>query len=161
MNLCLFDQWWLLLTQQVLVEQDRREDILLKLARFRPHEKKTLKETPGKTISYPFHKPEENNPPGNDSTKKISNLIEKAAKYAGSEKSKKVQIPIRFNKLLEIRIRYVWLNLVYFILFCNNRSLQENYFKYFLFLDIHSSTVPPARGVKQKLLYLWNKLGKH
>lgn len=68
---------------------DRREDTLLKLAHFRRHKRKTLKKTPGKTTSYPFHKPEENHPPGKDSTKKISNLIGKAARYAGSAKSKK------------------------------------------------------------------------
>lgn len=68
---------------------DRREDTLLKLAHFRRHKRKTLKKTGGKTTNYPFHKPEENHPPGKDSTKKISNLIGKAAKYAGSAKSKK------------------------------------------------------------------------
>lgn len=41
-------------------------------------------------MNYPFHKPEENHPPGKDSTKGISNLIGKAAKLAGSAKSKKV-----------------------------------------------------------------------
>ncbi|KAF5960962.1 hypothetical protein HYC85_002171 [Camellia sinensis] len=69
--------------------EDRREDTLLKLAHFRRHKRKTLKKTSGKTTNYPFHKPEENHPPGKDSTKKISNLIGKAAKYAGSAKSKK------------------------------------------------------------------------
>ncbi|MED6149605.1 hypothetical protein PIB30_064076 [Stylosanthes scabra] len=68
---------------------DRREDTLLKLAHFRRHKRKTLKRTPGKSTSYPFHKPEENHPPGKDSTKKISNIIGKAANYAGSAKSKK------------------------------------------------------------------------
>ncbi|KAJ7953063.1 FG-GAP repeat-containing protein [Quillaja saponaria] len=71
---------------------DRREDTLLKLAHFRRHKRKTLKKTPGKTTNYPFHKPEENHPPGKDSTKKISNLIGKAANYAGSAKPKK-QLP--------------------------------------------------------------------
>lgn len=42
-------------------------------------------------MNYPFHKPEENQPPGKDSTKKISNIIGKAASYAGSAKSKKVK----------------------------------------------------------------------
>ncbi|KAL6959989.1 hypothetical protein U1Q18_040135 [Sarracenia purpurea var. burkii] len=70
---------------------DRREDTLLKLMHFRRHKRKTLKRTSGKTTNYPFHKPEENHPPGKDSTKKISNLIGKAAKYAGSAKSKKIQ----------------------------------------------------------------------
>ncbi|RYQ79992.1 hypothetical protein Ahy_Scaffold1g106701 isoform B [Arachis hypogaea] len=68
---------------------DRREDTLLKLAHFRRHKRKTLKRTPGKSTNYPFHKPEENHPPGKDSTKKISNIIGKAANYAGSAKSKK------------------------------------------------------------------------
>lgn len=68
---------------------DRREDTLLKLAHFRRHKRKTLKKTGGKATSYPFNKPEENHPPGKDSTGKISNLIGKAAKYAGSAKSKK------------------------------------------------------------------------
>ncbi|KAK7367346.1 hypothetical protein VNO80_09357 [Phaseolus coccineus] len=67
----------------------RREDTLLKLAHFRRHKRKTLKRTPGKSMSYPFHKPEENHPPGKDTTKKISNIIGKAANYAGSAKSKK------------------------------------------------------------------------
>ncbi|KAK7406758.1 hypothetical protein VNO78_08389 [Psophocarpus tetragonolobus] len=67
----------------------RREDTLLKLSHFRRHKRKTLKRTPGKAMSYPFHKPEENHPPGKDSTKKISNIIGKAANYAGSAKSKK------------------------------------------------------------------------
>ncbi|KAG4973390.1 hypothetical protein JHK87_030211 [Glycine soja] len=67
----------------------RREDTLFKLAHFRRHKRKALKKTPGKAISYPFHKPEENHPPGKDSTKKISNIIGKAASYAGSAKSKK------------------------------------------------------------------------
>ncbi|KAL6220632.1 hypothetical protein ACLB2K_008388 [Fragaria x ananassa] len=68
---------------------DRREDTMLKLAHFRRHKRKTLKKTAGKNTNYPFHKPEENNPPGKDSSKKISNLIGKAAQYAGSVKSKK------------------------------------------------------------------------
>ncbi|KAK2990452.1 hypothetical protein RJ640_011200 [Escallonia rubra] len=68
---------------------DRREDTLLKLAHFRRHKRKTLKRTSGKTTSYPFNKPEENHPPGKDSTNRISNAIGKTAKYAGSAKSKK------------------------------------------------------------------------
>lgn len=70
--------------------QDRREDTLLELARFKRHKRKILKRTSGKTINYPFHKPEENHLPGKDSTKKISNFIGKAAQYAGSAKPKKV-----------------------------------------------------------------------
>lgn len=70
---------------------DRREDTLLKLAHFRRHKRKTLKRIPGKTTNYPFHKPEENHPPGKDSTQKISNIIGKAAKFAGSAKSRKHQ----------------------------------------------------------------------
>jgi len=46
----------------------RREDTLFKFAHFRRHKRKALKKTPGKAISYPFHKPEENHPPGKDST---------------------------------------------------------------------------------------------
>ncbi|KDP32668.1 hypothetical protein JCGZ_13666 [Jatropha curcas] len=68
---------------------ERREDTKLKLAHFRRHKRKTLKKVPGKTTNYPFHKPEEHHPPGKDSTKKISNIIGKAANYAGSAKSKK------------------------------------------------------------------------
>ncbi|KAJ4964612.1 hypothetical protein NE237_016461 [Protea cynaroides] len=68
---------------------DRREDTVFKLAHFRRHKRKSVKRTPGKTTNYPFHKPEENHPPGKDSTKKIANLIGKAAKYAGSSKSKR------------------------------------------------------------------------
>ncbi|KAA8547443.1 hypothetical protein F0562_003693 [Nyssa sinensis] len=68
---------------------DRREDTLLKLVHFRRHKRKALKKTPGKATNNPFHKPEENHPPGKDSTKKISNFIGKAAKYAGSAKPKK------------------------------------------------------------------------
>ncbi|XP_050126192.1 uncharacterized protein LOC126603407 [Malus sylvestris] len=68
---------------------DRREDTLLELAHFRRHKRKTLKRTSGKTINLPFHKPEENHLPGKDSTKKISNLIGKATRYAGSAKPKK------------------------------------------------------------------------
>ncbi|KAH9711170.1 FG-GAP repeat-containing protein [Citrus sinensis] len=69
--------------------EDRREDTLLKLSHFRRHKRKILKKVVGKSTSYPFHKPEEHHPPGKDSTKKISNLIGKAATYAGSAKSKK------------------------------------------------------------------------
>ncbi|KAL9670177.1 hypothetical protein QQ045_007728 [Rhodiola kirilowii] len=68
---------------------DRREDTKLKLANFRHHKRKISKKTPGKTLSYPYHKPEENHPPGKDETKKISKLIGKAASYAGSAKNKK------------------------------------------------------------------------
>ena len=45
---------------------DRREDTLLKLAHFRWHKRKALKRTPGKSMNYPFHKPEEHHPPGKD-----------------------------------------------------------------------------------------------
>ncbi|KAI7736624.1 hypothetical protein M8C21_025709 [Ambrosia artemisiifolia] len=68
---------------------DRREDTMLKLAHFRRHKRKAVKRTPGKTSNYPFHKPEENHPPGKDSSKKISNLIGKATKFANSAKTKK------------------------------------------------------------------------
>lgn len=68
---------------------DRREDTFFQLAHFRRHKRKTLKKMPGKNTNLPFHKPEEHLPPGKDSTKRISNLIGKATKYAGSAKSKK------------------------------------------------------------------------
>ncbi|XP_062102505.1 uncharacterized protein LOC133812717 [Humulus lupulus] len=68
---------------------DRREDTLLKLAHFRKHKRKTLKKTPGKSLTLPFHKPEEKNRPGKDSTKKIPNLIGKVTERAGSSKLKK------------------------------------------------------------------------
>lgn len=68
---------------------DRREDTLLKLVHFRRHKRKPSKKLNGKTSNYPFDKPEEKNLPGKDSTKKISNLIGKAANYAGSAKTKK------------------------------------------------------------------------
>lgn len=71
--------------------QDRREDTLLKLAHFKRHKRKPLKKIPGKSMNYPFHKPEENHPPGKDSSKKISNIIGKAVNYAGSAKPKKVK----------------------------------------------------------------------
>ncbi|MBA0618121.1 hypothetical protein Godav_027511 [Gossypium davidsonii] len=68
---------------------DRREDTLLKLSHFKQHKRKSLKRVPGKARTYPFHKPDEHHLPGKDETKKISKLIGKAAKYAGSSKSKK------------------------------------------------------------------------
>lgn len=52
-------------------------------------------------MNYPFDKPEDNHPPGKDSTKKISNIIGKAANFAGSAKSKKV-IGNHVMKLLAI-----------------------------------------------------------
>lgn len=70
--------------------QDRREDTLLKLSHFRRHKRKSLKKISGKSHNHPFHKPEENHPPGKDTTKKISKIIGKAATYAGSAKTKKV-----------------------------------------------------------------------
>ena len=69
---------------------------MLKLSHFKRHKRKTLKRVPGKATTYPFHKPEENHPPGKDDSKKISNLIGKAAKYAGSAKSKKVSFPMEY-----------------------------------------------------------------
>lgn len=68
---------------------DRREDTSFQLAHFRRHKRKISKRTNAKTVNYPYHKPEENHPPGKDHTKKISNFIGKAAKYAGSAKAKK------------------------------------------------------------------------
>lgn len=62
---------------------------MLKLAHFRRHKRKSVKKTPGKSSTYPFNKPEENHPPGKDSSKKISNLIGKAADFANSAKTKK------------------------------------------------------------------------
>ncbi|OWM66412.1 hypothetical protein CDL15_Pgr013629 [Punica granatum] len=69
---------------------DRREDTLLKLAHFRRHKRKTVKKVAGKTTTYPYHKPEENNPPGKDSSKKLSKIIAKATDYARSSKPKKL-----------------------------------------------------------------------
>ena len=69
---------------------------MLKLSHFKRHKRKTLKRVPGKATTYPFHKPEEHHPPGKDDSKKISNLIGKAAKYAGSAKSKKVSFPMEY-----------------------------------------------------------------
>ncbi|KAJ0040071.1 hypothetical protein Pint_28361 [Pistacia integerrima] len=86
--------------------QDRREDTLLQLAHFRRHKRKTLKKVSGRTTSYPFHKPEENHPPGKDSTKKISNIIGKAAKYAGSAKHKK---PINYIPTITNYTQLWWL----------------------------------------------------
>ncbi|XWS29245.1 hypothetical protein CRYUN_Cryun24cG0011800 [Craigia yunnanensis] len=71
---------------------DGREDTLLKLSHFKRHKRKTLKRVPGKAATYHFHKPEEHHPPGKDDSKKFSNLIGKAAKYAGSAKSKKLHL---------------------------------------------------------------------
>lgn len=73
------------------LDQDRREDTMLQLAHFRRHKRKAVKKTPGKTSNYPFQKPEENHPPGKDSSKKISNLIGKAANFANTAKTKKVK----------------------------------------------------------------------
>ncbi|XP_055802967.1 uncharacterized protein LOC129872115 [Solanum dulcamara] len=68
---------------------DRREDTRLKLAHFRRHKRKAVKKVPGKSITYPFQKPEEKHPPGKDTTKRISNVIGKAVTYAKSAKPKK------------------------------------------------------------------------
>ncbi|GJW94209.1 SGNH hydrolase-type esterase domain-containing protein [Tanacetum coccineum] len=65
---------------------DRQENTMLKLAHF---ERKAVKKTPAKTSSFLFHKPDENHPLGKDSSKKISNLIGKAADFANSAKTKK------------------------------------------------------------------------
>ncbi|KAK4754079.1 hypothetical protein SAY87_002183 [Trapa incisa] len=69
---------------------DRREDTILKLAHFRKHKRKTVKRVAGKATNYPFHKPEENHPPGKDPGKKIPKLISKATDYARSAKIKKL-----------------------------------------------------------------------
>ncbi|KAG9132276.1 hypothetical protein Leryth_012959 [Lithospermum erythrorhizon] len=68
---------------------DRREDTSFELAHFRRHKRKALKKVTGKATTYPFHKPEENHPPGKDDTKRISNVIGKAVNYAKGAKSKK------------------------------------------------------------------------
>ncbi|KAJ0248883.1 FG-GAP repeat-containing protein [Hirschfeldia incana] len=68
---------------------DRREDTLLKLAHFRRHKRKTLKKQAGKSATFPFHKPEEHTPAGKDLSRKIPKFIGKAARYAGSAKTKK------------------------------------------------------------------------
>ena len=88
--------------------QDRREDTLLELAHFRRHKRKTLKRTSGKTINLPFHKPEENHPPGKDSTKKISNLIGKATQYAGSAKPKKVTCEQFKSKIVYCMLKFLF-----------------------------------------------------
>lgn len=84
--------------------QDRREDTSLELAHFRRHKRKAVKKTPGKNTNYPFHKPEENHPPGKDTTKRISNAIGKAVNYAKSAKSKKV-----FSYLISLNILFSFL----------------------------------------------------
>lgn len=78
---------------------------MLKLGHFRRHKRKTTKKTAGKSTNYPFHKPEENHPPGKDSTKKISNLIGQAANYANSAKTKKVRFAIYQYIVIKITIR--------------------------------------------------------
>lgn len=90
-----------------MLYQDRREDTLLKLAHFKRHKRKTLKKTQGKAYNYPFHKPEENHPPGKDASKKISNIIGKAAKYAGSAKSKKVKLTCSTCWILNLSSRLI------------------------------------------------------
>lgn len=67
----------------------------MKLAHFRRHKRKTVKKVAGKTTSYPFHKPEENHPPGKDPSKKVPKIIAKATDYARSAKSKKVNVQAR------------------------------------------------------------------
>lgn len=64
---------------------------MLELAHFMRHKRKSLKKTSGKSISYPFHKPEENHPPGKDSSKRIPKIIGSAANIVGSAQSKKVR----------------------------------------------------------------------
>ncbi|GJX31099.1 FG-GAP repeat-containing protein [Tanacetum coccineum] len=70
-----------------------------KRAHFRCHKSKAVKKTPGKTLSFPFPKPDKNHPPGKDSSKKISNIIGKAANFANSAKTKKASpyVPIITN----------------------------------------------------------------
>ncbi|KAK1272806.1 hypothetical protein QJS04_geneDACA022272 [Acorus gramineus] len=69
---------------------DRREDTHFQLAHFKRHKRKSLKRTNGKRAANLIHMPDANHPPGKDSSKKIARLMEKAANYAGSAKSKKV-----------------------------------------------------------------------
>lgn len=85
---------------------DRREDTVLKLAHFRRHKRKTLKKTPGKSIALPINKPEENHPPGKDSTKKIPNLIGKVTERAGSAKPKK---PVQYIPTITNYTQLWWL----------------------------------------------------
>ncbi|KAG0462172.1 hypothetical protein HPP92_020648 [Vanilla planifolia] len=73
---------------------DRREDTSLELAHFRRHKRKSVKKISGKPSTNPFHMPTENNPPGKDSSNKISRAIDKAASYAGSAKPKKKHLYI-------------------------------------------------------------------
>ncbi|XP_077225920.1 FG-GAP repeat-containing protein [Tasmannia lanceolata] len=68
---------------------DRREDTSFKLTHFRKHKRKSLKKMPAKGTPFSFHVPEENHPPGKDSSNRIPQLIGKAANYAGSAKSKR------------------------------------------------------------------------
>lgn len=82
--------------RQILLDQDRREDTRLKLAHFRRHKRKVVKKVPGKSVTYPFHKPEEKHPPGKDTTKRISNVIGKAVNYAKSAKPKTVMVHCDF-----------------------------------------------------------------
>ncbi|GJU78351.1 hypothetical protein Tco_1275421 [Tanacetum coccineum] len=76
---------------------DRQEDTMLKLAHFRLYKRKAVKKNPGKTSSFPFHKPKKNHPPGKDSSKKISNLIGKAKNFANSAKTKNDLLYLRFG----------------------------------------------------------------
>lgn len=64
----------------------------MELAHFRKHKRKPLKKTPGKVPTYTVYKPVEHNPPGKDSSNKIARAIGKAADYAGSAKTKKVEV---------------------------------------------------------------------
>lgn len=64
----------------------------MQLSNFRRHKRKSLKKTPGKGTTSPFHKPIDHNPPGKDSSNKIARVIGKAADYAGSAKTKKVEL---------------------------------------------------------------------
>ncbi|KAJ6822722.1 uncharacterized protein M6B38_387675 [Iris pallida] len=68
---------------------DRREDTSLQLAHFTRHKRKLTKKTQGKASTSSFQKPVENNPPGMDRSNKIASIIDKAAKIAGSAKTKK------------------------------------------------------------------------
>lgn len=65
--------------------------MVLKLAHFRRHKRKTLKKMSGKFTTLPFHKLEEHHPQGKDTTKKILKLIGKETEHAGSTKLKIVR----------------------------------------------------------------------
>lgn len=82
----------IILNMNLFPDQDRWEDTLLELVYFRHHRRKFVEKMPGKISNYPLHKPEEDHPQRQDTTKKISNIIGKAVNYSKFAKSKKVNI---------------------------------------------------------------------